>query len=70
MKAVWWIFYFRKIPILQVRDILQSGAGLAADSTVALVGRHSHFEIWNAENFETAREIECREIADDAFGVL
>jgi DNA-binding transcriptional regulator/RsmH inhibitor MraZ len=43
---------------------------LAADSTVILVGRHSYFEIWNAENFETAQEIECREIADDAFGIL
>jgi len=35
MKAGWWIFYFRKIPILQVRDILQSGAG-----------RYSFFKIW------------------------
>lgn len=45
-------------------------AGLAADSTVVIVGRHSYFEIWNRENFETAQEIECGEIADDAFGIL
>jgi hypothetical protein len=35
MKAGWWVFYLRKIPILQVRDILQSSAG-----------RYSYFKIW------------------------
>ena len=51
------------------KDLCES-AGLVANSTVVLVGRHSYFEIWNAENFETAQEIECREITDDAFGSL
>ena len=45
-------------------------ACLLADSRVVLVGRHSYFEIWNAEHFENAQEMERREIADDAFGIL
>jgi DNA-binding transcriptional regulator/RsmH inhibitor MraZ len=53
-----------------IRRNRESRTRIAADSTVILVGRHSHFEIWNAENFETEQEIECREIADDAFGIL
>jgi DNA-binding transcriptional regulator/RsmH inhibitor MraZ len=53
-----------------IRRNRESRTRIAADSTVILVGRHSYFEIWNEENFETAQEIEYREIADDAFGIL
>ena len=55
---------------LQIPKNLCEPAGLAADSTVVRVGRYSYFEIWNAENFETAQEIELRESVDDTFGIL
>ena len=55
---------------LMIPNDLGELAGLAADSTVVLVGRHSHFEIWNRENCDGVQELECRESAADAFGIL
>jgi DNA-binding transcriptional regulator/RsmH inhibitor MraZ len=55
---------------LKIPKDLRGKAELARKDKVVLIGRGGYFEIWNYASFDTAREIEARELEQDPLRIF
>ena len=55
---------------LLIPNDMRERLGIAAGAEVALVGRGTHFEIWDKENFDAFEKIESSLLDDEGFVVF